>query len=132
MKLVQMRLLKVFCAIIFLAACAAAQTANAPEVPQVDGKIGPCQADFTVKDGAGKVVYDAKIDVLIRYGFLSLRKMELEVGTNSDGKARVVGLPSSSKKPLEFQVKSGTVSSTVTDDPSTTCKAVYNVVLRVH
>jgi len=106
---------------------------NAPEVPVVDGGLGSCRADFTVKDEAGKPIYNAKIDVTLKSGGLfSRRKTELEVGTNSDGKARFTGLPDSPKKPLEFQIKSGTVSKAVTDDPSTSCNAVYEVTLSVH
>jgi len=104
---------------------------QAPEIPFVDGGRGSCQADFTVKDGSGKPLYNAKIHVLLKYGFFSARKTELEVGTNSDGKARVTGLPSLPKKPLEFSIKSGTVSTTVTDDPSTNCKATFDVTLTV-
>jgi hypothetical protein len=61
-----------------------------------------------------------------------MRKTDLQVGTNSDGKARFTGLPNFSKKPLAFHIKSGTVSKTVTDDPETNCNAVYDVVLTVH
>ncbi|HEV2488828.1 MAG TPA: hypothetical protein VGT03_03395 [Candidatus Acidoferrales bacterium] len=119
-------------AIIFLAVCSAATAAQAPEVPKVDGGVGPCRADFTVKDGAGKPLYNAKINVILKYGFLNLRKTELEVGTNSDGKARFTGLPEDPKKPLAFHVKSGDVSHTVTYDPSTNCNAVFDVTLTIH
>jgi len=119
-------------AIAFLALCAPLVADNAPEVPVVDGGLGSCRADFTVKDEAGKPLYNAKINITLRYGFLNKRKTELEVGTNSDGKARVTGLPNLPKKPLEFQIKSGTVSKSVEDDPSTNCNAVYEVTLSVH
>lgn len=122
---------KAFGALAVLFLCAASVTANAPEIPEVSANLGSCKADFAVKDGAGKPLYDAKINVVIRYGFFSLRKLELEVGTNSDGKARVTGLPDSTKKPLEFVVKSGTVSHSVTDDVSATCIASYDVTLSV-
>ncbi len=121
------------CAIVFWPQCAPLMANNAPEVPVVDGGLGSCRADFTVKDEAGKPIYNAKIDVTLKSGGLfSRRKTELEVGTNSDGKARFTGLPDSPKKPLEFQIKSGTVSKAVTDDPSTSCNAVYEVTLSVH
>jgi hypothetical protein len=105
---------------------------NPPEVPVVDAGIGACRAEFTVKDEAGKPIYNAKISVTIKSGFLNRKKTELEVGTNSDGKARVTGLPALPKKPLEFEIKSGTISKSITDDPSTTCNAVYDVTLSVH
>src|SRR5258708_133972 len=119
-------------AIAFLALGAQVVADNAPEVPVVDGGLGSCRADFTVRDEAGKPLYNAKINITLRYGFLNKRKTELEVGTNSDGKARVTGLPNLPKKPLEFQIKSGTVSKSVEDDPSTNCNAVYEVTLSVH
>jgi hypothetical protein len=117
---------------LFLAVCGGFIAANSQEVPVVDGGLGSCRADFTVKDGSEKPIYNAKIHVILKYGFLSKRKTELEVGTNSDGKARVTGLPNLPKKPLEFTIKSGTVSTTVTDDPSDNCNATFNVTLTVH
>jgi hypothetical protein len=120
------------CPIVFLALCAAIAADNPLEVPVVDGALGSCKADFTVKDEAGKPIYNAKIHITLKYGFLNKRKTELEVGTNSDGKARVTGLPNLPKRPLEFEIKSGTVSKAVTDDPATTCNAVYEVILSVH
>jgi hypothetical protein len=104
--------------------------ADSPEVPVVDAGLGSCRADFIVKDSAGKPIFNAKVSLTIKYGFLNKRKSQVEVGTNSDGKARVTGLPSLPKKPLEFFVKSGTVSTTVTHDPETNCNAVFEVTLK--
>jgi hypothetical protein len=120
------------CATLVLIPWGGPITADSPEVPVVDAGLGSCSADFTVKDGAGKPIFNAKISVTIKYGFHSLRKTQLEVGTNSEGKARVTGLPNLPKKPLEFSIKSGTASTTVTDDPSTNCNAVFDVTLTVH
>jgi hypothetical protein len=127
-----LRTLGLACAIAFSGAGASVAADNPPEVPVVDAGIGACRADFTVKDEAGKPIYNAKIAVTIKSGFLNRKKTELEVGTNSDGKARVTGLPAMPKKPLEFEIKSGTVSKSVTDEPSATCNAVYDVTLSVH
>lgn len=102
------------------------------QIPSINGNIGACTAEFTVHDGQKKPIYDAQITVQLRYGFLNLRKTDLQVGTNSDGKARFTGLPNFPKKPLAFHIKSGTVSKTVTDDPSTNCSAVFDVTLSVH
>jgi hypothetical protein len=127
------RSIRFLCAVIFLTPCTPLlANNNSTEVPVVDGGIGSCKADFTVKDEAGKPIYDAKIKVTLRYGFFNKRKTDLEVGTNGDGKARIIGLPDSPKKPLEFQIKSGTVTKSVEDDPSANCTAVYEVTLSVH
>jgi len=119
-------------AVLFLFLRGGLLAAQAPQIPVVDGGLGSCRADFTVKDGSDKPIYNAKIHVLIKYGFLSKRKTELEVGTNSDGKASVTGLPSLPKRPLEFSIKSGTVEKAVTDDPSENCNAKFDVTLAVH
>lgn len=111
--------------------CSMPAAADQHDIPSVSGDAGGCRATFTVHDGSNKPIYNAKIDVTIRYGFMNLRKTELEVATNADGKARVTGLPNFPKKPLEFVVKSGTVSKVVTDDPSTDCNASFDVSLAV-
>jgi hypothetical protein len=132
MRISRVQFIPFLLAIIFLAPCASFAANDSPETPVVDGGIGPCRADFTVKDEAGKPIYNATIKVTLRYGIFNKRKMDLEIGTNSDGKARIIGLPDSPKKPLEFQIKSGTVTRSVEDDPSTNCTAVYEVTLSVH
>lgn len=132
MRLSQVRSIRLLGSAFFLFLCGGALAAQSSQVPEVDGGLGSCRADFTVKDGSDKPIYNAKIHVLIKYGFLSKRKTDLEVGTNSDGKASITGLPNMPKKPLEFSIKSGTVEKTVTDDPSDTCNAKFDVTLTVH
>ncbi len=105
-------------------------TAQEQVVPVVDGQSGQCKADFTVMDGDKNPLYDAKIDVTFRHGFFGVRKMSLQVGTNSEGKARVVGLPDKSKKTFEFKISFGILSDTVFMRTSDDCKAVFDVVLQ--
>ncbi|HTZ73370.1 MAG TPA: hypothetical protein VMB47_05585 [Candidatus Aquilonibacter sp.] len=121
-----------FACLILSTAVASARAVDQPKIATVDAGIGSCKADFTVKDGAGKPIYNSKIDVFIRYGFMNLRQTALEAYTNVDGQARFTGLPNFPKKPLEFDVLSGTVSKTITDDPTANCNAVFNVTLTVH
>jgi hypothetical protein len=107
-------------------------TTSAPDpksVPVIDGALGPCSADFTVTDSAGAPVYDAKIRVHIAYGFMSLHKLDLEIGTNADGKARFTGLPDRIKHGLYFHTTQGDRSVETFDDPANTCKAQFTVVL---
>lgn len=132
MRLTQVHAVAFLCAIGFLSPSAPQLANNSPEVPVVDGKVGSCKADFTVKDEAGKPIYNATIKVTLKYGLFNKRRMDLEIGTNSDGKARIIGLPDSPRKPLEFQIKSGTITKSVEDDPYTNCTAVYEVTLSVH
>ena len=98
-------------------------------VPLVDGHLGRCSADFTVTDKDKNPLYDAKIDVTIRYGFLGLRRMSLQVGTNSEGKARVAGLPDKPDKKYLFKITSGTLSDTVLMNTSDGCNAEFEASL---
>jgi hypothetical protein len=110
-----------------------AQTPAPPDpksVPVVDGAIGTCSYDFTVTDTDAKPVYAAKIKVHIAYGFMYARKLDLEVGTNSDGKARFTGLPERTKRGLFFEASEADRTATAFVDPATTCKSQFTVVLR--
>ncbi len=109
---------------------AAAETATSHTIPAIDGAIGTCSANFTVTDAAAAPVYDAKIRVHIAYGFMYLHKMDLEVGTNVDGKARFTGLPARAKDGLAFQAAKADRAGTAFVDPSTTCNADLTVVLQ--
>ncbi len=103
----------------------------ASEVPVVKAGLGPCSADFMVKDNSDKPIYDVKIHLKIQYGFMGKRSQELQVGTNSDGKARVEGLPDKlrkKEKPFEFEVHSGQQTKSLTQDPETNCHANFDVV----
>lgn len=99
------------------------------EVPVMDGAIGPCSVGFTVTDNAGAPVYDAKIRVHIAYRAFSAHKLDLEQGTNVDGKARFTGLPSRVKRGLNFQATQGDRQGTAFVDPEKTCAADLKIVL---
>jgi hypothetical protein len=100
-----------------------------PKTPSVSADVGTCSAGFVVQNGQRKPLYDAKVSLTFRYGFLNLHKASLEAFTDSEGRARFDGLPNESKKPLAFVVRYGDRQKTLTDDPLTTCKATYHVVL---
>jgi hypothetical protein len=115
-----------------VAVLAFSQTSATPDphaVPVMDGGIGPCSADFTITDSAGAPVYAAKIKVHIAYGFMSTRKLDLELGTNIDGKARITGLPDRLKRGLMFYASEGDRSGQAFDDPANTCKAQFTITL---
>jgi hypothetical protein len=59
---------------LLLVLSCAAIASEKPEVPMVDGHLGRCSANFTVRDNEQKPIYNAKIDVRIHYGFLGLHK----------------------------------------------------------
>jgi hypothetical protein len=107
----------------------APQTAGAGEVPVVKADAGPCSADFVVSDAAGKGIYDAKVEIQIRYRFGGFHRIDAKVGTNVDGKARVEGLPEQIKNTAEFTVTHGELSKSVAYDPQADCHARHEVSL---
>lgn len=100
-----------------------------PELAVISARLGRCSADFTVKDLDGKPVYAAIIHVRIRYGFLGVKRMDLEIGTNSDGKARIDGLPDKARL-LTYDISSAGRKAAVEQDLSITCEAAYDVPLK--
>jgi hypothetical protein len=99
-------------------------------VPQVNAGIGSCTVDFTVSQGNNHPLYNAEISVKIAYGLMGMKKMDLKVGTNSEGKARFVGLPEKvHKPPLAFVIRDKGLSKTVNYWPSVKCRARYSVVM---
>jgi hypothetical protein len=119
-------------ALLSLFAQAQTQTAQSESktVPVVDGGVGPCSADFTVTDASGAPVYAAKIKVHIAYGTWSIRKLDLEVSTNADGKARFTGLPDRLKRGLLFHASEGDREGEAFDDPANTCKGQFTIALQ--
>lgn len=105
------------------------QTAGGSDVPVVKGGAGSCTADFVVKDASGKGIYDAKIEILIKYGTFGLHKLDATVGTNSDGKGRIEGLPEHIRKTAEFKISHGGQTKTLPFDPESDCHPRPEVVL---
>lgn len=104
-----------------------APKAAAAPVLMVDA--GPCTAEFVVRDASGNGVYDAKITMHVEYGFLGMRKLDLNVGTNYEGKASIEGLPEKTRKPAEFKIAQGGREKTVAYDPEGHCYAQHQIVL---
>jgi hypothetical protein len=124
----------VLLALLGLAGSAAAQTSNAQgpnphAVAAIDGGIGSCSVVFTVTNGKGMPVYNAKVKVHISYGFLGAHKLDLEVGTNVDGKARFTGLPNKVKQALHFLGSKGDLEGGAFYDPNHNCNAKHDIVL---
>jgi hypothetical protein len=112
----------------------AAQTQNAApadskSVPVIDGGIGPCSADFKVIDNSGAPIYAANITVHIAYGFMYVRKLDLQIGTSAGGQARFIGLPDRTKQGLFFRASEGAREGSAFVDPAKTCKADLTITL---
>lgn len=114
----------------FAAVLAYSQKPPASPVTEISADLGPCSAEFHVTDMAGNPLYNAKVHTVIRYGFLSKRKLELDAGTNADGRARFIKLPETLKKPVEFTITNGVDTATRNFSPATDCQASFNVPLK--
>jgi len=122
--------MKTLLAVLLLMLPAFAQTPDPHAVPSVDAGLGDCIADFTITDSASKPIYNAKVKVHIAYGFLSAHKLDLEVGSNVDGKARFTGLPNRLKHGLFFEAVDGDRTGDAFLDTSQTCKAQFPITVR--
>jgi DNA-binding beta-propeller fold protein YncE len=100
-----------------------------PDLAVINARLGSCAADFTVTDATGAPIYAATVHVRIRYGFMNVKRMDLEVGTNSEGKARVEGLPEKAK-PHTYDVRKDGRVAMVAQDVATTCRGTYPVTLK--
>ena len=82
---------------------------------------------LTVKGRDGKPIYAAMVHVKVRSGFGGVKRADLEMGTSSEGRARIEGLPDKAR-PMTWDIKKkdGEVEKTseVTQDVSDTCHAV--------
>src|SRR5256885_17169601 len=61
------------------------------EVPVIDGGIGPCYLELTVLGVDTKPVYNATVKVHITYGFGGFHHLDLQAGTNLEGKGECIG-----------------------------------------
>jgi hypothetical protein len=103
---------------------------KADPVPAVDAGRGPCSVDFRVTDSNKQPLYHATVYVKIKYGFLGLRRMELQVDTNAGGRARVTGLSFKTRKePLSFRIWYREAAKTVLHYPAVDCSEHYDVTL---
>jgi len=108
------------------------QTAPAQKVPIMDGGAGPCSLELTVTTSDAKPVYAATVKVHIAYGFAGLHKLDLEAGTNADGKVKFIGLPSRvHRPPLEFQAAKDRLAGTATYNPDAECQARHDIILEL-
>ena len=106
-----------------------AQSPN-EKVPVIQGGAGPCSLELTVMGADGKPAYAATVKVHIAYGFGGMRRLDLEAGTNSDGKVKLAGLPARVQRPpLEFHASKDEFRGVATFDPSTECQAKREIAM---
>jgi len=100
-----------------------------PEVTTLKAGLGTCSADFTVTGTDGLPVYDATIHVRVRYGFMSVKRADLEVGTNANGAARFEGLPEKARL-LMYEISKADAKGVAEQDVSAECHATRSVRLK--
>lgn len=121
-----LKFLAVLSGILLLAVCCSAQ--GPQDVPKVDGALGVCSVDITVNTADGHPVYAAHVKVHIAYGMGGFHKLDLEAGTNADGKVKFTGLPNRVRRPpLEFEATKDELSGTATVDPAAQCHSVRTI-----
>lgn len=122
----------VICLILAVAQCrdgqAGAQGAAPNSVPVMNGGAGPCSVELTVTGPDNKPVYAATVKVHLAYGFGGMRRLDLEAGTNSDGKVKFTGLPAKLKRPpAEFNATKDDLTGVASYDPASECEAKHNI-----
>lgn len=96
----------------------------------MDGGAGPCSVELTVVNPDGNAVYAATVKVHIAYGFGGIRRLDLEAGTNADGKVKFTGLPTRvHRPPLEFRASKDQLQGLATYDPAAECEAQHKITL---
>jgi hypothetical protein len=115
--------------LFMMAGVSAGVQAGTNEVPVIDAAMGSCTADITVMDSGHHAIYKANISTRLRSGFAGVKKLDLEVGTNVDGKARFTGLPERPRDVLQFTADYQGRSNTVLLDSQKACHATLSVFL---
>lgn len=87
---------------------------------EISADLGPCSALVTVTDADAKPVYGAKITARVQYGFMSVKKLDLEAFTGTDGKVKITHLPETLKKPMVIHVSKDDKADQVEFNPSAT------------
>ena len=113
-----------------LFALRASAAEDAHQVPIMDGGVGACSLELTVNGPDGKPVYDAKVRVHIAYRFGGFHKLDLEAGTNVDGKVKFTGLPDRVRRPpLEFHAAKDDMQGMANYDPASECHGQHDITL---
>jgi hypothetical protein len=127
--------------LVLIAAIVSAQTQSsqnasgekpsaASQVPVIDGAVGPCSLELTILGADAKPVYNATVKVHITYGFGGFHHLDLQAGTNSDGKVKFTGIPIKvHNPPLEFDAAKDQLEGALNYDPTAECHAQHDIKL---
>lgn len=100
------------------------------QVPVIDGGVGPCSLQLTIFGVDAKPVYNATVKVHITYGFGGFHHLDLQAGTNADGKVKFTGIPVKvHNPPLEFDATKDQLEGSLNYDPLAECHAEHDLKL---
>lgn len=97
---------------------------------EISADLGPCSALITVTGADAQPIYGAKIATRVQYGFMGVKKLDLEAFSGADGKVKITHLPESLKKPMVIHVSQGEKSDEVEFKPDLRCHATFDVQLK--
>jgi hypothetical protein len=97
---------------------------------EISAELGTCSALINVTDAASKPVPNAKVTTRIRYGFMGVKKLDLETFTSVNGQAKIIKLPEVPKKPVYIYASKDDKLGMVEFKPDVHCRATFDVVLK--
>jgi hypothetical protein len=104
---------------------------QSPAAPaEISADLGPCSALLTITGADSQPIYGAKITARVQYGFMSVKKLDLEAFTGADGKVKITRLPESLKKPMVIHVTKDDKSDQVEFKPAERCHPTFDVQLK--
>src|SRR5438874_11371767 len=127
--------------VVLITVAVSAQTQSSPnppgekppvasQLPVIDGAAGPCSLELTIVGADAKPVYNATVKVHIAYGFGGFHHLDLQAGTNSDGKVKFTGIPIKvHHPPLEFDAAKDQLEGALNYDPAGECQAQHDIKL---
>lgn len=107
----------------------AQDVAQPAQSAEISADLGSCSAEINVTGSDTKPVYGAKVTTRIYYGFMGVKKLDLEAFTGPDGKVKLGKLPKELKKPMEIRISKGPKEETVEFKPNIRCHATFDVQL---
>ncbi len=123
-----LRILAVLSATLVAVSLSAQESSHNEKVPVMDGGAGPCSLELSVIGADAKPAYAATVKAHMSYGFGGIRRLDLEAGTNSDGKVKFIGIPARvHQPPLQFHASKDEFEGVTAYDPSTECQAKHDI-----
>ncbi len=122
--------LLIFSLIAFCANQGRAQSTDEVPPTEISAGQGGCSALITVTGADSRPIFDVKVTTRVHYGFMALKKVDLETYTSAKGQVKIIGLPEVPKKPIYIYVSKGDKLQTLEFKPDVHCHAMFSVQLK--